>query len=103
MNGGMMKTRHAATLAVLAAALAAPALRADDFHWQGKVAAGATIEVKGVNGGIDSEPPSGSDVGVTAVQRARRSNPHEVEIKVVAHFGGGAIFPVVPSRQRASN
>ncbi len=38
-----MKTRHAATLAVLAAALAAPALRADDFHWQGKVAAGATI------------------------------------------------------------
>jgi hypothetical protein len=99
----MMKTRHAATLAVLAAALVAPALRADDFHWQGKVASGATIEVKGVNGGIDADPASGGDVEVTAVKRGRRSNPDDVEIKVVEHSGGVTICSVYPSRDGAPN
>ncbi len=98
-----MKIRYAATLAVLAAVLAAPALRADDFHWQGRVASGATIEVKGVNGGIDAEPASGSEVEVTAGKRARRSNPDDVEIKVVEHTGGVTICAVYPSREGLPN
>jgi len=91
-----MKTRYAAILAVLAAALATPALPADDFHWQGRVASGATVEIKGVNGGIDAEPATGSEVEVTAVKRARRSNPDDVEIKVIEHSGGVTICAVYP-------
>ncbi|HSB60615.1 MAG TPA: DUF4097 family beta strand repeat-containing protein [Vicinamibacteria bacterium] len=98
-----MKARHATGLAVLAVALAAPALRADDFRWQGRLAAGATVEVKGVNGGIDAEPASGPDVEVTAVKRARRSDPDEVEVKVVEHAGGVTICSVYPSRDGVPN
>src|SRR6267143_1265964 len=101
-EGAKMNTRHVAALAVLATDLS-PALWADDFHWQGKVAAGATIEVKGVNGGIDAEPGSGSEVEVTAVKRARRSNPDDAEIKVVEHSGGVTICSVYPSREGAPN
>ena len=97
-----MKVRHVAGLAVLAVGLA-PALRAEDFRWQGKVAAGAAIEIKGVNGGIDAEPASGSEVEVTAVKRARRSNPDEVEIKVIEHAGGVTICAVYPSREGQAN
>ena len=97
-----MKVRHVAGLAVLAIALS-PALRAEDFRWQGKVAAGATIEIKGVNGGIDAEPASGTEVEVTAVKRARRSNPDLVEIKVVEHAGGVTICAVYPSREGQAN
>ena len=65
----------------------------------GPVAAGAAIEIKGVNGGIDAEPaPERSEVEVTAVKRARRSNPDDVEIKVVEHAGGVTICAVYPSR-----
>ena len=74
-----MKARLVAPLAALVLAVAlAPALRAEDFRWQGRVAAGAAVEIKGVNGGIHAEPASGSEVEVTAVKRARRGNPDEV-------------------------
>ena len=97
-----MKIRHAVALLVLVTALS-PALRADDFHWQGRVASGATVEVKGVNGGIDAEPASGSEAEVTAVKRGRRSNPDEVEIKVIEHSGGVTICAVYPSREGLPN
>src|SRR5260221_12287565 len=84
-----MKARHVVGLTALVLAVV-PALRAEDFRWQGRVAAGAAVEIKGVNGGIDAEPASGTEVEVTAVKRARRSNPDEVEIKGVEHAGGGA-------------
>jgi hypothetical protein len=38
----------------LALSLALPALATeDDFHWQGKVAPSAAVEIKGSNGGIE--------------------------------------------------
>ncbi|MFI5008320.1 MAG: hypothetical protein ACHQKZ_12810, partial [Solirubrobacterales bacterium] len=86
-----MKVRVAGLGGLVLAVALSPALRAEDFRWQGRVAAGAAVEIKGVNGGIDAEPASGNEVEVTAVKRARRSNPDEVEIKVVEHAGGVTI------------
>lgn len=92
--------------AVLAAMAAAPLLvgllpvfasGAESFRWQGRVAAGQAIEVKGVNGGIEAEPGSGSEVEVRAVKRARRSNPDSVEVRVVEHGGGVTICAVYPT------
>jgi len=90
--------RHHAGLAALGLALAASAAAGEDFRWQGRVAPGQAVEVKGVNGGIDAEPAGGAEVEVTAVKRARKSDPDEVEIKVVEHAGGVTVCAVYPSR-----
>ena len=88
----------AAVIAAAAAVVAAPALAAqEDFHWSGKVAAGAAIEIKGVNGGIDATGAPGGDVEVTATKKARKSDPAEVKIEVVEHAGGVTICAVYPS------
>jgi hypothetical protein len=84
--------------AVLVVAMAAPGRAAEDeFHWQGKVASGAAIEIKGTNGGIVATGTSGGDVVVTAVKKGRRSDPTEVKIEVVEHPGGVTICAVYPS------
>jgi hypothetical protein len=89
---------------VAAGSLLAVPLAAEEFHWQGVVASGGAIEIKGVNGGIDATGSGGSGpVEVTAVKKARRSNPAEVEIKVVEHPGGVTICAVYPSRSGAPN
>jgi Putative adhesin len=78
-------------------------VRAEDFHWQGTVASGGAIEIKGVNGGIDATGSGSGPVEVTAVKKGRRSNPAEVEIKVVEHGGGVTICAVYPSRNGTPN
>ena len=92
-------------LGVLAAgAFWAGVATAEDFHWQGVVAPGGAIEIKGVNGGIDATGSAGSGpVEVTALKKARRSNPAEVEIKVVEHAGGVTICAVYPSHEGRAN
>ncbi len=91
--------RITSTLGVLAVAavLAAPPARAEDFRWSGAVAPGKVLEIKGVNGGIEAGPASGSEVEVTARKSGRRSDPSEVEIKVVEHGGGVTICAVYPN------
>src|SRR5256885_11179252 len=88
-----------ATLAplVVAAALpfARPAAAQGEFHWKGQLAAGKTIEIKGVNGDVSAVAGSG-DVEVTAVKHAPRSDPDEAKIEVVPHDGGGHLFAVDP-------
>jgi DUF4097 and DUF4098 domain-containing protein YvlB len=86
--------------AVAAAVLAGPTLAAagpEEFHWAGKVAAGAAVEIKGVNGGIVATGASGGDVEVTAVKRGRKSDPAGVKVEVVEHAGGVTICAVYPS------
>jgi hypothetical protein len=84
--------------AVAAAALSVPALAtAEDFHWTGKVATGAAVEIKGVNGGIVATGAAGGDVEVTAVKKGRKSDPSEVKVEVVEHAGGVTICAVYPS------
>ena len=84
-----------APLAVGLLPLAAPA--ADQFRWQGRVATGDAVEIKGVNGSVEARPGTGSEVEVTAVKRGRRSNPDAVEIKVVEHGGGVTICALYPA------
>ena len=55
-----MKIRYAVGLAALTFG-GVTTLHADDFRWQGRVAAGGAVEIKGVNGGIEAAPASGSE------------------------------------------
>ena len=88
---------------MVAAALAVPALaavseaRQEPFHWTGKVAAGATVEIKGVNGGIVATGTPGSSVEVSAIKKGRKSDPAGVKVEVVEHAGGVTICAVYPS------
>lgn len=88
--------------AFLLAVVAAP-LAAQDFSWRGRVAQGDAIEIRGVNGDVRAEFTSGDEVVVTAVKRARRSDPDDVEIEVVEHAGGFTICAVYPSDGRRPN
>lgn len=96
-----MKIRYAVGLAALT--FGVTTLHADDFHWQGRVAAGGSVEIKGVNGGIEAAPASGSEIEVTATKKARRCNPDLVEVKVVEHAGGVTICAVYPARDGQAN
>jgi hypothetical protein len=69
----------------------------NDFHWNGRVASGGTIEIKGILGNIKAEASSSGEAEVVAVKSGRRSNPKEVEIRVVEHSGGVTICAVYPN------
>jgi len=92
----MKRTTILAAAAVLALAARAGA-GTDEFHWSGKVTAGAAVEIKGVNGGIEATGVPGGAVEVTAVKKGRKSDPAEVKIDVVEHAGGVTICAVYPS------
>ncbi|PYS51758.1 MAG: hypothetical protein DMF68_03400 [Acidobacteria bacterium] len=70
---------------------------ADEFHWNGRINQGQTIEIKGINGSIRAETSSGNETQVTAKKTGRRSDPKEVEIRVVEHSGGVTICAIYPS------
>ncbi len=83
-------------IACAVVSVAGSAAAQGEFHWNGKLAAGKTIEIKGVNGDINAVAGSG-DVEVTAVKHARRSDPDEVKIEVVPSDEGVTICAVYPS------
>src|SRR3989454_10774792 len=87
--------------ALLAAGLPAPAPAQGQFHWQGHLAAGKRLEIKGVNGDIQATAGSGDQAEVTATKHARNSDTASVEIKVVPFAGGVAICAVYPTPPRA--
>jgi hypothetical protein len=78
-----------------------PATAQQDFHWNGSIPQGQSIEIKGVNGDIVAEASGSNNVEVTAEKRARRDNPDSVQIQVVPHAGGVTICAVYPSRSGA--
>jgi hypothetical protein len=89
----------AAALAALLAPLAPEPTSADsrtgrDFRWAGRLSSGQTLEVYGINGGIEAR--SGSDAVVTATKSSRRGNPDLVEIRAVEHAGGVTICAIYP-------
>lgn len=69
----------------------------ETFRWQGRVQAGQTLEIKGVNGNVRAEGSSGNQVEVVANKQGRRSDPKDVEIRVLEHAGGVTICAVYPS------
>src|SRR5690606_39517153 len=64
-----------------------PAAQQPDFRWQGRLEPGETIEVRGVNGRIRAERATGDAGEVTAVKRARGSDPESVVSVAVPHEG----------------
>jgi hypothetical protein len=94
-----------AVLAGAAALAARPATgmaqQTTDFQWKGRVAQGKTMEIRGVNGDVRAIGSTGPDVEVTAVKRAHRSDPEEVEIKVIEHAGGVTICTIYPQSWRS--
>lgn len=82
------------------ATLAAPAAaqRTEEFRWQGAVAAGETVTVHGINGGIEATPAAGDRVEVVAVKRGKESDPAEVRIDVRQDGRGVTICAVYPGQ-----
>lgn len=74
---------------------------AQDFNWHGRIAAGKRLEVKGVNGDVRAVLASGAEAVVNARKHARRSDPDEVEIKVVESDEGVTICALYPTSRRA--
>ncbi len=72
-----------------------------EFRWNGRIASGRTIEIKNINGNIHAEPSSNNEVEVMANKQGRRSNPDEVQIKVIEHEGGITICAVYPSSDKS--
>jgi hypothetical protein len=70
---------------------------AQDFTWRGKVAAGKTVEIKGINGDVSARPTTGTEVQVTAAKRARHSDTASVKIEVIQDEDGVTICAVYPS------
>lgn len=75
-------------------------LAEEQFKWQGAIASGQTVEIKGVNGRIEASSTSGSEVQVIAVKKGKKNDPSEVEIQVVPHEDGLTICAVYPSSGR---
>jgi hypothetical protein len=89
---------------ITAAALCLVALgttAAQDFNWHGRLAAGKRLEIKGVNGDVRAVLSSGAEAVVNARKHSRRSDPEEVEIKVVESDEGVTICAVYPTPARA--
>lgn len=69
-----------------------------EWSWSGRVAAGRTLEVRGVNGVISAQAASGDRVEVRASKHGRRQDPDDVRIEVLEHDGGVTICAVYPGR-----
>jgi len=96
-----MRTMSRWALAFAFVAASATALEAQDTSWRGRIAAGRVLEVRGVNGDVRATPASGNEAEVTWEKVGRRSDPEEVEIKVIEHSGGVLICAVYPTPPRA--
>lgn len=101
MTGDTAPMRIATLVSLVAVAAFAAPLAGQDFRWTGHLAAGRLLEIKGVNGDIRALPASGDQIEVTATKRGRRSDPDEVEIKVVESADGVTICAVYPTPPRA--
>src|SRR5262245_65992894 len=71
--------------------------RRDEFRWTGRIAPGATLEIKGINGRIAATPSAGREIELVALKRGRRHDPKLVEIAFVEHDGGLTVCAVYPS------
>lgn len=69
----------------------------DEFRWNGVVAPGAAIEVRGINGEIVAQPANDGEVQVVALKTASRSDVNSVKMKVVQHAGGVTICALYPN------
>lgn len=82
--------------AVILASVPSLALAQTDFDWRGQLAAGQTIEIKGVNGAIHATSSGSGEAEVHATKTAHESDPSSVRVQVVPYAGGVTICAVYP-------
>jgi len=71
----------------------------DQWNWHGRIAAGKTLEIRGVNGRVVAEPASGAEALVTATKREHdHGDAADVKVEVVEHDGDVIICAVYPGR-----
>src|SRR5258705_8869111 len=88
-------------ITALLSVVAAVSMQAQDFNWHGKLAQGKRLEVKGVSGDVRAVLATGAEAVVNARKHSRRSDPDEVEIRVVESDAGITICAVYPTPRRA--
>ncbi|HEX6309957.1 MAG TPA: DUF4097 family beta strand repeat-containing protein [Longimicrobiales bacterium] len=94
-----MTTRGFITGALAVTAIAAaPAAAQQQWAWNGTVAAGRTLEIKGVNGGIRAVAADGGEAVVRVSKRSRRNDPEDVRMVVLEHANGVTICALYPHR-----
>jgi len=95
--------KRSSTLSILTALifLAGGTLTAQDFSWSGQIAAGKSIEIKGINGSISAVHTDGAEVEVTAVKDGRDRD--ELTFEVVEHSDGVTICAMYPGRSNKPN
>jgi hypothetical protein len=72
----------------------------DAFTWEGQLAQGQELEIRGVNGSVTASAASGNRPRVTASRRGLFDDPNAVRIEVVEHDGGVTICAVYPSDRK---
>jgi hypothetical protein len=87
-----------AFVALATVVVVTPAAAQDDnWTWRKALAAGRTIEIKGINGSISATAASGSQVEVVARKSSRRSDTDDVKLEVVEHADGVTICALYPT------
>lgn len=75
-----------------------------DFEWSGRMSAGQTLEVFGVNGWIRASPADRPEAEVRArILEGRHGDPAAVRVDVVEHDRGVTICAVYPGRRGRRN
>ncbi|HET7228493.1 MAG TPA: hypothetical protein VFJ16_00690 [Longimicrobium sp.] len=76
----MTRILNAALAATIVTAAAQTANAQQDFRWNGRLAAGQTLEIRNIKGEIRAEPSTDGQVSVTAHPRGGRSERVRVEM-----------------------
>ena len=69
------------------------------FEWEGTIAAGKAIEIKGINGKIEASAASGNQVQVVAIKSSPSGDVSSLRIETIEHANGVTICAVYPSDQ----
>ena len=64
------------------------------YRWAGPIAASHWVWIRNTNGPVEVEPAEGESLVVVADKSSRRSNPDDVEIRVVEHNGSVTLCAV---------
>ncbi|HKK08884.1 MAG TPA: DUF4097 family beta strand repeat-containing protein [Gemmatimonadota bacterium] len=70
--------------------------RTSSFDWNGEIAAGKTLEVRGINGAITAKPADGRTASVHATLTGHHSDPTDVHVQVVKEDGNVTLCAVYP-------
>ena len=71
----------------------------ETFRWSGQLAAGKSLEVRGINGDVQARPASGRTVEIVALKKGKRDDPREVEIEVVEQADRILVCAVYPGKR----